>query len=96
MATQKRTLSDADAEIAALRAQLEAAGAAAVDAKPIQRFPTVMYRKSKVTEKTPNGYEHKRVVVVDKDGNIDEAKSDAEVARLEKAGWAHSPEEFAA
>lgn len=92
---KKRSLDDAEQEIAALRAKLEAAGAAAEE-KPIQRFPCVMYHKSKVTEKTPNGYERRRVEVRDAKGDLDEAKCEAEVARLEKAGWEHSPEAFAA
>lgn len=92
---KKRTLSDADAEIASLREQLAASGGAA-EAKPVLRFPCAMYHKAKVTEKAPNGYETRRVQVRDKDGEIDEAKCEVEVARLEKAGWLHTPESFVA
>ena len=92
---KKRTMADADAEIAALKAQLEARGAG-VEVDPVQRFPCVMYRKAKVTEKHPNGYEPRRVQVVDKDGKLDEAGCELEVARLEKTGWLHSPESLVA
>lgn len=93
---KKRTLSEADAEIAALRAQLAAVGAGDGEPAPVQRFPTVMYRKSKVTEKNPNGYEARRVKVVDANGNLDEAGCEAEVAKLSKAGWLDSPETLTA
>lgn len=93
---KKRTLTDAEAEIAALRAQLAATGATPADAPAVQRFPCVMYHKAKITEKAPNGYEARRVKVLDADGKIDEAKCEAEVARMEKAGWLHSPETLVA
>ena len=93
---KKRTLTDAEAEIAALRAQLAATGAGPADDAPIQRFPCVMYRGTKVTAQHPLGYETKRVKVVDAQGNLDEAGCEAAVATLEKAGWLHSPETLAA
>ena len=93
---KKRTLSDAEAEIAALRAQLAATGAVPAEDAPVQRFPCVMYRKARVTEKHPNGYEPRGVKVVDAEGRLDEAGCEAEVVRLEKAGWLHSPETLSA
>lgn len=95
MAKTKRSLADAESDIAALRAQLAAAGAGDGEPAPVQRFPSVMYRKAKVTEKNPNGYEPRRIKVLDANGNLDEAACDAEVSRLEQAGWLHSPETLA-
>ena len=92
---KKRTLNDADEEIAILRAQLAAAGGSAADTADVKRFPCVMYRKAKVTEKTPNGYEAKRVKVLDQNDQLDEAACAALVVQLEAAGWQHSPERFA-
>ena len=92
---KKRTLNDAEQEIAALRAQLAAAGQGDGEAAPAQRFPTVLYRRAKTTEKNPNGYEPRRVGVRDGDGKLDEAACEAEVGRLEKAGWVHSPADLA-
>lgn len=89
---KKRSLADADAEIAALRAQLAAAGGAPAEPTEIQRYPCVMYKKHKVDEKHPNGYERRRIELTDEKGNIDVEKCDAMVATLEKAGWLHSPE----
>lgn len=93
---KKRTLSEAEAEIAALRAQLAATGAAPAEDAPVQRYPCVMYRKTKVTAQHPHGYETKRVKVLDEKGNLDEAGCEAQVATLEKAGWLHSPETLVA
>ena len=86
---KKRTLNDADAEIAALRAQL--AGTAAVDSREIQRYPCVMYKKHRVDEKHPNGYERRRVQDTDGKGDLDVDKCDATVAQMEAQGWVHSP-----
>ena len=91
---KKRTLADADTEIAALRAQLAESGVAAPAA--VKEFPCVMYRKARVTEKTPSGYEARRVHVKDAKGELDETACAALVTQLEKAGWQHSPESFAA
>ena len=93
---QKRTLAAAESELAALRAQLAAAGQPTGDAGPLQRFPCVMYHAAKVTPKTPNGYETRRVQVVDKNDQLDEAACEVEVTRLEQAGWLHTPESFGA
>lgn len=92
---KKRSLAEADAEIAALRAQLAAAGSAVAEPAEIQRYPCVMYKKHKVGEKHPNGYERRRVEETDDKGNLDVEKCDAKVATLEKAGWLHSPETLA-
>ena len=92
---KKRTLNDADQEIAALRAQLAQAGAGAADAPEVKLFPCAMYRKAKVTAQTPQGYEARRVNVKDAKGELDEAACAAQVAQMEKAGWLHSPESFA-
>lgn len=95
---KKRSLADAETEIAALRAQLAAASAGGGEAGPIQRFPCVMYRKARVTEKNPNGYEARRVkamTVVDGKEVIDDAACEAQVAAMEQAGWLHSPETLA-
>ena len=54
-----------------------------------------MYKKHKVDEKHPNGYERRRVQEVDAKGELDVEKCDAQVARLEKQGWVHSPETLA-
>ena len=92
----KRSLKDAEAEIAALRAQLEAAGSAPADNPEFKRYPCVMYRKHKIDDKHPNGYERRRVQEVDAKGVLDVEKCDAMVAQLEKASWVHSPETITA
>lgn len=92
---KKRILAEADTEIAALRAQLVTAGApSGEEAAPIKRFPCVMYRKAKVTERAPNGYEARRVKVEDDKGHLDEALCDAAVATMTQAGWVHSPDDL--
>ena len=93
---KKRSLADADAEIAALRAQLAAAGGAPAEPTEIQRYPCVMYRKHRVDEKHPNGYERRRVEAKDSKGTLDVEKCDAAVAQMEKQGWVHSPDDLAA
>ena len=93
---KKRSLADADAEIAALRATLAATGTAGAEPVEVVRFPCVMYKKHRVDEKHPNGYEARRVKVVDDKDVLDVEKCEAEVTRLEQAGWVHSPAEFAA
>ena len=93
---QKRTLAAAESELAALRAQLAAAGQPTGEAGPLRRFPCVMYHAAKVTPKTPNGYETRRGQVVDKNDQLDEAACEVEVTRLEQAGWQHTPESFVA
>lgn len=89
-----RNLKDAEAEIAALRAQLAVATQTATDA-PFQRFPCVMYKKHKVDEKHPNGYERRRVEDTAVNGDLDVSTCEASVVRLEHAGWVHSPADIA-
>lgn len=89
---KKRTVEEADAEIAALRAQLAAAASPSSEAPPFQRYPCVMYKKHKVDDKHQNGYERRRVQETDEKGGLDVEKCEALVARLEQQGWLHSPE----
>ena len=94
---KKRTLAEADAEIAALRAQLVAAGTSSGTADaPFQRYPCVMYKRHRVDEKHPNGYERRRVQETDAKGELNVEKCDAQAAQLEKQGWAHSPADITA
>ena len=88
---------DLQAELDALRAEnarLRAGGA--VEEREIQRYPCVMYRKHRVDEKHPNGYERRRVEAKDSKGTLDVEKCDAAVAQMEKQGWVHSPDDLAA
>lgn len=90
-----RRLADADAEIAALKAQLAAAGQGPASDAVVQRYPCVMYKAHKVDTKHPNGYERRRVQETDTKGELDVEKCEALVAQLEAQGWLHSPETLA-